>query len=184
MDISYPMVGICGLSCRLCPRYHTEAESRCPGCKSQQRMAVGCPFITCAVKGRGIEFCGECDQQVTCERWRQHREFGQQHDTFICYQKLEDNIRFIQQNGMPQFEIRQQIREGLLTEMLQQFNEGRSKSYSCIAATVLDIEELRTALTTAQERANGLDIRDRAKVMHAVLDIIAAEKGYCLRLRK
>ncbi|WP_241422576.1 hypothetical protein [Candidatus Contubernalis alkaliaceticus] len=56
MKIKYPAIGICGLSCRLCPRYNTEAKSRCLGCKSEDRMAVGCPFITCAVKKKGVEF--------------------------------------------------------------------------------------------------------------------------------
>jgi len=34
MQIKYPEIGICGLSCRLCPIYNTKAESRCLGCKS------------------------------------------------------------------------------------------------------------------------------------------------------
>jgi hypothetical protein len=25
-------------------------------------MAVGCPFITCAVKKKGIEFCWDCEE--------------------------------------------------------------------------------------------------------------------------
>lgn len=57
MQVDYPEIGICGLSCRLCPSYHIEGKSRCAGCKSANRMAVGCPFITCAVKKKGIEFC-------------------------------------------------------------------------------------------------------------------------------
>jgi len=28
MIIKYPEIGICGLSCRLCPRYHTESKSK------------------------------------------------------------------------------------------------------------------------------------------------------------
>ncbi|TEB08592.1 hypothetical protein Psch_02157 [Pelotomaculum schinkii] len=50
MKIKHPEIGVCGLSCRLCPRYHTDTKSKCHGCKSQARIAVGCPFITCAVK--------------------------------------------------------------------------------------------------------------------------------------
>ena len=41
MKIKYPEIGICGLSCRLCPRFHTETQSKCNGCKSESRMA-GC----------------------------------------------------------------------------------------------------------------------------------------------
>jgi len=52
-DLRHPEIGICGLSCRLCPSYHTEGKSRCGGYKSETRLAVGCPFITCAVKKKG-----------------------------------------------------------------------------------------------------------------------------------
>ncbi len=34
--------------------------------------------------------------------------------------------------------------------MLQEFNEGRSKSYYCIAATVMEIGELEEALTRSR----------------------------------
>jgi hypothetical protein len=48
--------------------YNTEVESRCSGCKSSTRMAVDCPFITCAAKRKGIEFSWECGESETCER--------------------------------------------------------------------------------------------------------------------
>ena len=151
MSISYPEIGICGLSCRLCPTYNTEATSRCGGCKSESRMAVGYPFITCAVRRKEIEFCWDCEENQACEKWKKHRELGKQYDSFKCYQKLEDDINFIQANGVDRFEEQQRSRERILTEMLREFNEGRSKSYYCIAATVLEIEELRNALDNARK---------------------------------
>jgi hypothetical protein len=184
MQIKYLEVGVCGLSCRLCPIYNTEAESRCLGCKSTNRMAVGCPFITCAVKKKGIEFCWDCEENKTCEKWRKHLEAGKKIDSFKCYQKLEDDILFIQKNGINQFEKIQKNREHLLKEMLRDFNEGRSKSYYCIAATVLDVEELIEVLNCAKKESNGLDAKGKSKVLHSILDDLAGKKGYCLKLRK
>jgi len=184
MKIKYPEIGVCGLSCRLCPMYNTEAESRCLGCKSITRMAVGCPFITCAVKKKGIEFCWDCTEKKTCEKWKKHREAGKMSDSFKCYQQLEEDISFIQKNGISEFEKTQKNREHLLKEMLRNFNEGRSKSYYCIAATVLEIEELKGALTRAKKESDGLDVKRRSKVLHSILDSIAGKKSYCLKLRK
>jgi hypothetical protein len=184
MQIKYPEIGICGLSCRLCPNYHTEGKSKCGGCKSEYRMGAGCPFITCALKKKGLEFCWQCSESGTCERWRGHREFSREHDTFVCYQKLEDNITFIQQHGVRVFEKIQQVREQLLSAMLREFNEGRSKRYYCIASTVLEIEELETALTQAKKDSIGLDIQDKSKVLHTILNEIAEKNQYCLSLRK
>jgi len=184
MNIRYPEIGICGLSCRLCPNYHTEAASKCGGCKSETRISVGCPFITCAVKKKGIEFCWDCEESMTCEKWEKHRDAGKQHDSFKCYQKLEDDIGFIRENGVEKFEEVQKEREQLLTQMLNEFNEGRSRSYYCIAATVLRIEELKEAIDKTSKESTGLNIKARSKVMHSVLDAIANKNNYCLKLRK
>jgi len=184
MEIKYAEIGICGLSCRLCPMYNTEAESRCLGCKSSDRMKVGCPFITCAIKRKDIEFCWDCKENMTCEKWKNHREIGKKFDSFKSYQKLEEDISFIQKNGIIEFEKLQKIREHILMEMLKNFNEGRSKSYYCIVATVIEIEELKEALAQAKKESCGLDVKGKSKVLHSILDEIAEKKGYCLKLRK
>ena len=147
-------------------------------------MSAGCPFITCAIKKKGIEFCWQCTENETCEKWRKHRGFSKQVDSFICYQKLEDNIAFIQKNGVSEFEKIQKKREDLLKEMLHELNEGRSKSYYCIAATALEIEELEEALTKAKKDSIGLEIKGKSKVLHSILDEIAERKNYYLKLRK
>jgi hypothetical protein len=184
MHINYPEIGICGLSCRLCPMYNTEAKSRCSGCKSPDRMTVGCPFITCAVKKKGIEFCLECEKSNTCEKWKKHRETGKIHDSFKCYQTLEADISFINKSSIYEFEEMQKQREHFLKDMLKNFNEDRSKSYFCIAATVLELEELQEALIQAKKESDGLDIKKKSKILHSILDNIALKKKYYLKLRK
>ena len=184
MNIQHPEVGVCGLSCRLCPMYHTQSESKCDGCKSANRIAVGCPFITCAVKKKGVEFCWECSENSTCDRWAKHREAGKQHDSFKCYQKLEDDISFILGHGITEFEEQQKIREHILEEMLSEFNNGRSKSFYCIAATVMKIDELQEMLTKARQQSKEIAPNEKAKVMHSLLEQISNDKSYLLRIRK
>jgi Protein of unknown function (DUF3795) len=184
MKIDHPEIGICGLSCRLCPHYHTEGSSRCGGCKTESRLGAGCPFITCALKKKGIEFCWTCEEHETCEKWRKHRETGKRVDSFTCYQKLEDDIAYIRRYGVKKFEEMQKIREHLLNEMVREFNEGRSKSYYCIAAAVMEIEELKEALKKVHMNSDGLGIKEKSKVLHALLDEIARQRNYYLKLRK
>jgi len=100
------------------------------------------------------------------------------------YQKLEDDIVFIKKNGVNEFEKIQKKREDLLKVILQEFNEGRSKSYYCIAATVLEIEELEETLNKAKKDSTGLEIKAKSKVLHSILDEIAKRKDYYLKLRK
>jgi hypothetical protein len=147
-------------------------------------MAAGCPFITCTVKKKGLEFCGDCTENASCEKWKKHRDAGRKHDSFTCYQKLEDNIAFIQKNGVDEFERVQKRREELLKEMLEEFNEGRSKTYYCIAATVMDSEELEAALKQAKATAKNLDLKGKSKLLHGILDSVAEKRQYLLKLRK
>lgn len=184
MKIQYPEIGICGLSCRLCPMYNTGTDNRCSGCKSPTRMKVGCPFITCAIKKKGIEFCWDCEENDTCEKWQNHREAGKRADSFKCYQALEADISFILINGVAKFNDIQIQRSEILKEMLQEFNEGRSKSYYCIACTVLAIEELHEALKEARKMSKGSTIKEKSRILHSLLDQIAHRKGYTFKLRK
>src|SRR3989337_1009523 len=107
--------------CRLCPAFHRETKSRCLGCKSEFRMAAACPFINCAVKRKGVEFCWLCSEAENCARLKKNREFAKLHDTATCYQRIADNARFIQKNGAAEFEKQQKVREQLLREMLAEF---------------------------------------------------------------
>jgi hypothetical protein len=182
--IHHPEIGICGLSCRLCPRYHTDGLSRCGGCKSESRMAAGCPFITCALKRKGIEFCWDCDEGGSCERWAKHRAAARERDSFTCYASLEANIASVARDGLESFVAEQRCRERLLNEMLDRFNEGRSKTYYCIAATVLDSAELQAAIDAASQASGSSDVRESSKALHTLLDEAAGRRSVTLALRK
>ena len=91
---------------------------------------------------------------------------------------------FIQKNGVTQFEKLQKTREQLLKEMLHVFNEGRSKRYYCIAATVFELDELQKIIREATENSKGLDLKEKSKLLHSLLDLAAQKKGYLLKLRK
>jgi hypothetical protein len=146
-------------------------------------MVVGCSFITCAIKRMGVEFCWDCRTGESCERWKKHREAGKEYDSFKSYQKLEDDINFIKTQGIKAFEEQQIIRESLLLRLLNEFNEGCSKSYYCIAATVMDINELKDSLEEASDRSASSSIKEKSKIMHNILDNLASKKGYRLSLR-
>jgi hypothetical protein len=68
--------------------------------------------------------------------------------------------------------------------MLSEFNDGRSKTLYCVAATLLEISELESVLEEARAKSMGFDIKAKAEVMHSLLDKIAENKNYLLRLRK
>jgi hypothetical protein len=139
--------------------------------------------LHCAVK-RGVEFCGICRENKKCEKWKRHREIGKKYDSFKCYQKLGDDIAFIRKHGLPGFRKSQKVREKLLWKMLNGFNEGRSKSYYCLASTILEVDEMEKALKEAKNKSKGLDIKEKAKLLRSIIDEIAKKRNYYLKLRQ
>jgi len=79
---------------------------------------------------------------------------------------------------------KQSVRELLLSEMLADYNEGRSKRYYCIAATLLEPEELEIALSKVRELDHGMDKREKSKRLHTLLDAAANAHPIKLCLRK
>jgi hypothetical protein len=49
---------------------------------------------------------------------------------------------------------------------------------------LMNIDELKDILIKARQQSNGLKQKDKAKVLHAMLDQISNDKGYLLKLRK
>ncbi len=68
--------------------------------------------------------------------------------------------------------------------MLDEFNEGRSKSFYCIAATVMETQEIIQAIALARDESKGADIKTKSKALHAILGKIAQGRNYNLKLRK
>jgi len=182
--IRFPEIGVCGLPCRLCAMYHVDGPSRCSGCKSSGRREAGCQFHACAISRRGVEFCGDCSDRETCARWTKFRERRAKMDTVVCSQTLESDLEWTERKGLAAYDQVQKERLRLLNKMLADFNEGRSKGYYCIAASVLDLAGLKKILIEADKRGKGLALKERSAVLHVLLDTRADKKGYGLRRRK
>lgn len=181
----YITIGACGLSCELCPRYYTEGTSRCPGCGSEYRIAVGCPVITCCVKRRGLETCAECSD-FPCQKYA-HLLQVEQFDSFVTHRKALPNLYFIKKHGLEAHMREINGRVKLLKEMLRKFNDGRSRSFYCVATALLSIETLESSLKDAKKKVSETSVKDlkgRAKILHEIFDGAAAKEKVDLKLRK
>jgi hypothetical protein len=94
----------------------------------------------------------------------------------------------VRKGGLEQFTNQQGLRIKLLEAMLTEFNEGKSKSFYCLAAALLPMTDLETSLSkTEQEIRNNdtspEDIKTEANILRRFLDSYANERGIELRLR-
>ena len=183
---SFPTIGACGIDCGLCPRYHTKTGSRCPGCAPAGFLAAGgqwCKMTRCAVRDRGYETCAECPE-FPCYRY----EGWDASDSFVSHLNSVANLYAIKEQGLARFVEQQRKRVNLLETMIEEFDEGRSKSYCCVACALLPIDELREGVERArrevEERGIGEDDKkSRARILRGVLDSVAERLGVSLKLR-
>lgn len=180
----YPIVGACGLDCGLCPRYYTEGTSRCNGCGSPTSYP-SCSIFRCCVRTNGFETCAEC-MDFPCSRFK---DAWEEYDSFLTHKRMRPNLNYIQENDVENHVHKLEKRMELFEEMLRGFNEGRSKSFYCVAATLLPVESLTGSIDSAKKKVGILgigeeDIKSKARILKESIHNVAAKEGIDLRLRK
>jgi hypothetical protein len=185
---TYPTVGVCGLDCGLCPRYYTVGPSRCPGCGGPgfSDKHPSCSFITCCVKKKGLEACGQCPE-FPCSKFKSEEEYRQAplSSSYPPDRKVLSNLSFIKEKGIEEFVRRQKTRIRLLETMIEAYDDGRSRSFFCRAAALLDANALKGSLEKAKKatRTSSGATRaavDRAKILRGTLTEAARREGVVL----
>ncbi len=176
----YPTIAPCGLDCGLCPRYYTAGPSRCPGCAGPGFFDKhpGCSFITCCVRDRRLEACGEC-ADFPCAKFKTSEERARipESPSYPIYAHAWPNLWFIREHGIERFVQRQGERIRLLESMLTEFDDGRSKGFFCKAAGTYEVEALLTALaearrTTSSEGIAQVDRKSKARVLRQLVEAL------------
>ncbi len=160
---TYPTIGCCGLDCGLCPRYYTVGVSRCPGCAGPDffNKHPSCSFITCCVKEKNLEVCAECPE-FPCSKFKSDEEYQQlkQSSSYPPYKKVMLNLNFIKKHGIKKFIEQQKKRIELFETMINNFDDGRSRSFFCKATALLDLKNLENSLDEATRKIKVDNIRD------------------------
>ncbi|NPV01608.1 MAG: DUF3795 domain-containing protein [Brevinematales bacterium] len=174
----HPEIGCCGLECGLCPRYYTDGGSRCPGCGGEgfEEKHPSCGFVTCCVKKHETEACGLC-AEFPCGRF--DNETGE-HDSFITHRNVMSNSREIGKAGMDAFIKGLAGRMSALEIMLRDYDDGRSKSFYCLACALLSPDTLKSVIGGIPPEG---DRKARAKELRERLEELAGKEGIELKLR-
>ncbi len=176
-----PTIGCCGIDCGLCPRFYTSGKSRCPGCGGEEfdSKHPPCSYITCCVKKHGLEVCSQCDE-FPCPKFKDKPKI--ERDSFVTHKRIFNNHQTIKALGLRNYLIEQNERVTLLQDMLTGFDDGRSKSFYCLAAALLPPKDIRGAID--QAKAAESDIKSRAKALKAAVARAAEINGVVLALEK
>ena len=178
---SHPTIGVCGLDCGLCPRYYTVGASRCPGCCGPEffNKHPSCSFITCCVKKKNLEVCAECSD-FPCSKFKSDEEYQQlkESSSYPSYKKVITNLNFIKKHGIEKFIGQQKKRIKLLETMIANFDDGRSRSFYCKSAALLNLTTLENSLDKAIQKIKTdnikpNDTKTKAKILRGILGGVA-----------
>ncbi|MFO7997285.1 MAG: DUF3795 domain-containing protein [Dehalococcoidia bacterium] len=181
----YPTIGVCGLDCGLCPRYYTVGASRCPGCCGPEFFSKhpSCSFITCCVKKKNLEVCAQCSD-FPCSKFSSDEEYQQlkESSSYPSYRKVMPNLNFIKEHGIEKFAGQQRKRIELLETTIADFDDGRSRSFYCKSAALLDLTTLENSVDKARQRMKTDNIKPddtkaKARILKGILTEIALKEG-------
>jgi len=167
----YESIGSCGIDCGLCPRFHTKGNSACPGCGGLnfKDKHPSCGVLSCCAVKNGFEVCSEC-MDYPCKRFETENVH---YDSFVTHQKMFANLDFIKDNGIEQFIENQKIRTNILSDLLSNYDDGRSKSFYCIGCALLPIDKLQEVHEFANNLDRDKELKERIKVLKDFLLIVA-----------
>lgn len=174
-------IGCCGIDCGLCPRFYTNGKSACPGCGGDNfnEKHPSCGFLTCcAIKNR-YETCAQCDS-YPCTRFEQEKS-GR--DSFVTHKMVFTNLDEIKNHGLASFLELQKSRISLLEKLITKYDEGRSKSYYCLACALFPLEQIEELLLWIEsDIINDDDLNSKAKKIRKYIQEKANEINIELKL--
>ena len=179
----YPLFSLCGLNCGLCPRYHTQGESKCPGCggKDFNLKHPTCPVVTCNEKHDKKEYCFQCSS-YPCKKYSRQSPA----DSFITYRNVLTDFEKARTEGLEVYkkELNQKI--DYLEFLLANFNDGRRKNLYCLAVNLLNIDQLSDIINEINDRISiqDSDIKEKIAQIVLLLESKAHEANIELKLRK
>jgi hypothetical protein len=177
----YPTIGCCGIDCGLCPRYHTTGTSRCPGCLGPgfSEKHPSCSIANCCFGSHGLETCADCDQFIChrIEKW-DHK------DSFVTHQVSLQNLRTIRDTGIAAFNKQQSRRLSVLSALIKEYDDNRSKSFYCLATALLPIDAMEAVLQEVKRLIRPAnDRKAAAKLIREAFGRIAADAAIELSYR-
>lgn len=177
----YPLFSACGLNCGLCPRYYTDGASRCPGCAGEgfSLKHPVCGILSCSQR-HGVEYCALCGE-YPCKKF----DGADGSDSFISHKNQLLDLDKAKNIGLDAYKAELDAKVELLKSLLKGFDDGRRKSFFCIAVNLLDLNDLMSVMEQVNGETKPEDtLKEKSAAAVRLLQAIAEKRGIMLQLRK
>lgn len=138
-------------------------------------------MVTCNKKHDHVEFCFQCSS-YPCERYE---KIGGA-DSFITYRNVLSDLEKVKQDGIESYAAMLNEKIEILDLLINNYNDGRSKNFYCIAVNLLELDPLRDVMRTIREEIgiSEKSTQEKVREIRTLLEARAAEAGLELKLRK
>lgn len=171
------LFSLCGLNCGLCTMH---LDGYCPGCGGGEGNQ-SCKIAKCSLQHGKIEYCYQCGS-FPCERYKAVDEY----DSFITHQNMLKDFEKMKAAGAEAYRKEQVEKTEILKDLLDHYNDGRKKTFFCLAVNLLELDDLQTAMEKMkkEEQERNLSAKDKAAYLTQLLREAAGQKNIILKLRR
>jgi hypothetical protein len=178
---SNPLFSACGLNCGLCPRHHAEGSSRCHGCAGDGFSDVhpSCGVLACCQK-RDLEYCFKCGE-YPCAKY----DGADAWDSFITHRNQFSDLDKARKGGIENYATELSEKIALLQELLRDYDDGRRKSFYCLAVNLLEPSDATSIIERLRKEVSpNVSVKEKAGVSVRLFTDMAEQRGLSLKLRK
>ncbi len=171
------LLSLCGLNCGLCPMY---IDHYCPGCGGGNGNQ-SCKIAKCSLDHGRIEYCYECTE-YPCSQY----EHIDAYDSFITHRRQKNDLEKAKQIGIDKYNAEQKEKMEILNTLLSEFNDGRRKTFFCVAINLLELSEIRGIMNQIADTAGleELSIKEKSAYVVGMFQDVAKQKNIDLKLNK
>lgn len=170
-------LSLCGLNCKLCPM---QLGGYCPGCGGGAGNQP-CAIARCSLQHDHVQYCFLCSE-YPCSNYAGAEDY----DSFITHQHQLGDIQRASEIGIDAYNQEQQRKFEILQSLLAEFNDGRKKTFYCVAVNLLPLGQLEGIMKqiTNNPSLKALPLKDQVAKVVALFEEEASREGLVLKLRK
>lgn len=171
------LFSLCGLNCGLCPMY---SGNYCPGCGGGEGNQ-SCAIAKCSIEHNKIEYCSQCSC-FPCEKYKDIDSY----DSFITHRNRMKDFERIKELGIDKYNAEQKEKIDILKFLLENYNDGRKKTFFCLSVNLLDLQDLKNIMNQIKdnEEINKLTLKEKSNYITRLFRDVALKKNIKLKLYK
>jgi len=175
-DRQNQLFSLCGLNCGLCTMH---LGNHCPGCGGKGNQS--CKIARCSLEHGKIEYCYEC-RSYPCDNYKHIDDF----DSFITHKQQKSDLEKAKQIGIDNYNAEQKEKIEILHILLSKYNDGRKKTFYCVAVNLLSLSEIKDILGQVMNNKDldSLPIKEKTAYVARLFQHIAKERNIEIKLNK